>query len=174
MASTTKSKIANIIAKGIWLSCFFYVLYQGVNLILKYHSQPYVTNLSHENARKFGYPTITVCAGNTEVNNCEDCKNIYNSTVLGRCNISSNTQYYLEANFVGNCSDPEQLFEESVFKAESVFPGFEPSGEFFRLTLQNGEKIQSSETQSIDHAIFGRCFSIFLNESIISQGKKNK
>ena len=52
---------ANYASKIIWIFCICYVLYQGLNLIHKYHHEPYVTNLSHEFTKNHPYPSITVC-----------------------------------------------------------------------------------------------------------------
>ena len=87
------------------LSCF-----------LKFLDEPQVTNLKVEfNGNEPLFPTMTICNKPHESWN----KLTYNLTKLKSCNITSIEEYKM-GNWIGNCSDPKQLFEDAVAKSHQI------------------------------------------------------
>ena len=75
-----------------------------------------MTNLRLEfNGNEPLFPSMTICNKPHESWN----KLTYNLTKLESCNISSLEDYKM-GNWIGNCSDPKQLFEDAVAKSHQI------------------------------------------------------
>ena len=75
-----------------------------------------MTNLRVEfNGNEPLFPTMTICNKPHEL-----WTNLsYNLTKLESCNITSIEEYKM-GNWIGNCSDPKQLFEDAVAKSHQT------------------------------------------------------
>ena len=145
----------NFIPALISIACFGFVAIKITDCIKKYIDEPIANTVTIEDNEGLPFPTVTICpnwfGSGTK------------SKELKKCDLKGSE--YEKGNWIGNCSDPELLYNSMVL-------GFDDLVSNRAIITKDGNetnKDKSSSYKAID-SLYGRCYSIFPRENILKDG----
>lgn len=147
----------NFIPALISLVCFGFVALKITDCVEKYSREPVTNIVTIEGNEGLPFPKITVCPSTfgSGVNNLQ----------LSECNLTIK-KYQKGHDWIGNCTDPEQLFNDMVKDFDELVT------KNYEFTTKDGNKFSKQNGafyEPID-SLYGRCYSIIPKNNVSKQG----
>ena len=93
--------------------------------------------------------------------------------IVGKFCCFSYKDYNVNIEWLGNCSNPEDLFENVVDTQSNLIHSIEPMNYFysrssFYMPQNDEENLEPFKIESIDRRVFARCFAVKLTDPQIA------